>query len=56
MLPTMYLKNEVGPDHVSVTFVNLLNDPVQLTIHAPVGSFKLYTEYHESGHTCPGNK
>ena len=48
MFPTIHLKNEIEPDHMPVTFVNLLNYLVQLAKHGPVGSFQLYLEYHDN--------
>ena len=48
MLLTMHLQNEIEPDLVPVTFISILNDPVQLAKHAPVGSLQLYTECHDN--------
>ena len=37
----MSQKNKIEP----VTFLNILNNKVQLTEHIPVGSLQLYTKY-----------
>ena len=47
MIPIMHLKNEIEPDHIPVTSVNLLNDPVQLLQYIPIGSLQLYTEHQD---------
>ena len=57
MLPTVLLKNEVELDKVPFTVLNLWNDPIQLTKHAPVGSLQLCTDYHENQNiNWPGNR
>ena len=43
----MHLTNKIEPLHVPVTFVNLLNDHVQLTKYTPFGSLQLYTKYED---------
>ena len=51
MTPMLHLKNEIEPDHIPVTFVNISDDLVQLTKHVPVGSLQLYTEYQDKWNT-----
>ena len=47
MLPIVHLKDEIKPDHVSVTLLNLSHDVIQVAKHALVRSLKLYMDYPE---------
>ena len=52
MLPRIHLKNEIRPDHLAVTCINLLKfDPVQLAKHAWMWFLQLYIEHYDNQNT-----
>ena len=47
VLPAIHLKCEIGPHYIPVTFINVLDDQVQLSKHLAVGSLCICHEYHD---------